>query len=225
MAKELDKHIVDAFKKVGFEDKEIREGCWLLEREIDKGGERKEKTGVAWVAYHKFLERVALKAGIVFDAPIVLNCIPSEVAILVVGKDKENNTAWSVGEASDGNLTTISKKYRWSMAEKRGKDRVILKLLGIAGDVYSEEEADDFKNGGVVKKEINQELLSKFERWCEFLKDKGSLGGKDYQDVLKKVENHLVNLRTAGMDEQYGIIQGLIGKYVNDDSTPDEIPF
>jgi hypothetical protein len=31
------------------------------------------------------------------------------------------------------------------MAEKRGKDRVILKLAGLQG-VYSEEEADDFKS-------------------------------------------------------------------------------
>ena len=31
------------------------------------------------------------------------------------------------------------------MAEKRAKDRVILKLAGIHGDAYSEEEADDFK--------------------------------------------------------------------------------
>jgi hypothetical protein len=31
------------------------------------------------------------------------------------------------------------------MAEKRAKDRVILKLLAVHGDIYSEEEADDFK--------------------------------------------------------------------------------
>ena len=31
------------------------------------------------------------------------------------------------------------------MAEKRAKDRVILKLIGVAGFVYSEDEADDFK--------------------------------------------------------------------------------
>jgi hypothetical protein len=32
-----------------------------------------------------------------------------------------------------------------AMAEKRSKDRVILKLLAVHGDLYSEEEADDFK--------------------------------------------------------------------------------
>ena len=30
------------------------------------------------------------------------------------------------------------------MAEKRAKDRVILKLLNLSGDVYSQDEADEF---------------------------------------------------------------------------------
>lgn len=32
------------------------------------------------------------------------------------------------------------------MAEKRGKDRVILKLIGLHGVVYSEEEADEMRD-------------------------------------------------------------------------------
>jgi hypothetical protein len=35
--------------------------------------------------------------------------------------------------------------YPFAMAEKRAKDRVILKLIALHGLVYSEEEADDFK--------------------------------------------------------------------------------
>ena len=35
--------------------------------------------------------------------------------------------------------------YPVAMAEKRAKDRVILKLAGLSGHVYSEEEADEFK--------------------------------------------------------------------------------
>jgi hypothetical protein len=34
------------------------------------------------------------------------------------------------------------------MAEKRAKDRVVLKLIGLHGLVYSEEESDDFKSNG-----------------------------------------------------------------------------
>ena len=51
-------------------------------------------------------------------------------------------TEWSIGEATPYNNKN---GYPFAMAEKRAKDRVILKLVGIAGDVYSSEEADDFK--------------------------------------------------------------------------------
>ena len=36
--------------------------------------------------------------------------------------------------------------YPYAMASKRARDRVALQLLGLAGYIYSEEEADDFKN-------------------------------------------------------------------------------
>lgn len=131
--KKLDAHIKKAFTDLGFTDAEIIEGCWDLTRN--------GKT-VAWLATHKFLERVAGKAGIYFRVPTVLNCVADEVAVCVEGVDKNGNTSWSIGEASSKNNKN---EYRWAMAEKRAKDRVILKLLGIAGYMYSEEEADEFK--------------------------------------------------------------------------------
>ena len=62
--KKLDDYIVKAFKELGFDDKDIQNGCWLLERQVN--GETKP---VAWIAYHKFLERAAQMAGITFDEP------------------------------------------------------------------------------------------------------------------------------------------------------------
>jgi hypothetical protein len=133
VARKLDSNIKEAFTGLGFTDSEIAEGCWLLER---------NGKGIAWIALHKFLERVAASAGIGFNMPTVLNCTENEVAVCVEGYDKNGNEAWSIGEASPKNCKN---EYRWAMAEKRAKDRVILKLLGIAGYVYSEEEADEFK--------------------------------------------------------------------------------
>jgi hypothetical protein len=50
---------------------------------------------------------------------------------------------WSIGEAVIGQSYQVSGKqaaiFPYAMAEKRGKDRVILKLAGLTG-VYSEEE-------------------------------------------------------------------------------------
>jgi hypothetical protein len=48
----------------------------------------------------------------------------------------------SYGEASPKNNRN---QYPLAMAQKRAEDRVILGLLSVYGDVYSEEEADDFK--------------------------------------------------------------------------------
>lgn len=149
--KKLDDYIVKAFKDLGFDDKDIQNGCWLLERQVN--GETKP---VAWIAYHKFLERVAQKAGITFDEPKIFNLQMDEIALYVNGK-KGDFSAWAIGEASTGNLTKTSKNYRWAMAEKRAKDRVILKLLGVAGDMYSEEEADEFKEKKPEKTDFEKE--------------------------------------------------------------------
>jgi hypothetical protein len=52
------------------------------------------------------------------------------------------------------------------MSEKRGKDRVILKLIGASGFVYSEEEAESFKNPNrhvEQKQQVKQEEPPPFE--------------------------------------------------------------
>lgn len=130
--KTIDEHIKKAFMDLGFSEADVKNGCWLLER---------NEKPIAWICLHKFLERVAQMAGITFDEPKVFNLEPSEIALYVNGH-KGEFSAWAIGEASSKNCKN---EYRWAMAEKRAKDRVILKLLGVAGDVYSEEEADDFK--------------------------------------------------------------------------------
>ena len=148
MVKLLDEHIKKAFADLGFKDNEIKDGCWLLER---------NEKPVAWICLHKFLERVAQAAGITFDEPKVLNLEPSEIALYVNGH-KGEFSAWAIGEASSKNCKN---DYRWAMAEKRAKDRVILKLLGVAGDVYSEEEADDFKQSKDFEKDAAKEKTAK----------------------------------------------------------------
>lgn len=143
--KTLDNHIKKAFTDLGFTENEVKNGCWLLER---------NEKPIAWIALHKFLEKVANKAGINFNLPTVLNCETGEIAVCVEGIDKDGNKAWSIGEASPKNCKN---DYRWAMAEKRAKDRVILKLLGIAGDMYSEEEADEFKEKKPEKTEFEKD--------------------------------------------------------------------
>lgn len=91
-----------------------------------------------WLVKHSALEIVAAKAGIRFDMPQILEAKGSEgaAAVCVQGQLGER-FEWSIGEASAKNSKNA---YPWAMAEKRAKDRVILKLSGIHGLVYSEEE-------------------------------------------------------------------------------------
>lgn len=100
------------------------------------------------VIYHKALERVAAQAKIQFDAPTIVRAERDEAVILVTGRMGER-VEWSIGEALIGVNYRVSGKqaaYVYAMAEKRAKDRVILKLIELHGLVYSEEEADEFKN-------------------------------------------------------------------------------
>lgn len=91
-----------------------------------------------WCMYHRSLEKIAADQGIMFDPPAVLeaNGATKSVALCVTGKFNDR-AEWSIGEAAPGNNKNA---YPYAMAEKRAKDRVILKLIGLHGLVYSEEE-------------------------------------------------------------------------------------
>lgn len=105
-----------------------------------------------WLIKHRDLEIVAAKAGIEFDLPTVLECEAGKsIALVVAGRlpgGTDGTTAqagrmeWSIGEASPKNT---QQAYPYAMAEKRAKDRVILKLMNVHGHIYSEEEMDDAK--------------------------------------------------------------------------------
>lgn len=101
------------------------------------------------VLYHKAYEIIAAKEAISFDPPTVIRCDKTEAVIMVVGQMGERRE-WSFGEAVIGQNYQVSGKqaaYPWAMAEKRAKDRVIAKLVGLAAYVLSEDEADHLSEG------------------------------------------------------------------------------
>lgn len=99
--------------------------------------------GRAYAVKHAALERIAYEHNITFGLPDVLEADGANgvVAMLVTATMGDFGT-WSIGEAAPKNNKNA---YAWAMAEKRAKDRCILKLLNIHGTIYSEDEADDFK--------------------------------------------------------------------------------
>lgn len=91
-----------------------------------------------WVCKHAALEVVATKAGIVWLPPQIIEAATADgIAVLAVSGKMGDRVEWSTGEASPKNNKN---SYPWAMAEKRAKDRVVLKLAGIHGLVYSEDE-------------------------------------------------------------------------------------
>lgn len=114
-----------------------------------------------WCVYHRDLEIIAAKAGIAFDRPAVLenDGANKSVALCVTGRF-EDREEWSIGEAGPGNCKNA---YPWAMAEKRGKDRVILKLLGLHGYVYSDAEVDEQDQAEQPKADIAGELVGELK--------------------------------------------------------------
>jgi hypothetical protein len=101
------------------------------------------------VVKHAPLERLAAVLGIEWGPPQILRAERDEAVLIATGKINDEQPEWSIGEAVIGQNYKVSGKmaaYPYAMAEKRAKDRVILKLAGLHG-AYSEEEADDFKQG------------------------------------------------------------------------------
>lgn len=97
-----------------------------------------------WVIYHKAVEIIAAKAGVRFLDPVVIeSSAEKKIAVISVSGKLGDHTEWSIGEATPYNNKN---PYPFAMAEKRAKDRVVLKLVGLHGEIYSEEEADAFRD-------------------------------------------------------------------------------
>lgn len=101
-----------------------------------------EVHGATWVVKHKALERVAVEVGVKWDRPSVQVCdLTAKIAVVCAFGKLGDHEEWSFGEASPANNKN---SYPMAMAEKRARDRVILKLLVSHGALYSESEADEF---------------------------------------------------------------------------------
>jgi hypothetical protein len=115
----------------------VTEAVWPMKRKNKNTG----ITKTTWLIYHRYCEEIAAKAHVTFEQPelVPTNSDSKSVAVLVTGRlgyAKE----WSYGEASPDNNKKVP--YPFAMAEKRAKDRVILKLVGLHGFIYGEDEED-----------------------------------------------------------------------------------
>lgn len=139
MPKKLDDRVRDILKKLEFDPKEC---LW--------------ETHDQWVMYHRYVEIAGAKNGIWYNLfDVENNSTEGFVAVKCTafmlketptenGKEMKQISITTYGEASPKNYKSSPKQpyYPYAMAEKRAVDRAILKLIGLHGFIYSEDEMD-----------------------------------------------------------------------------------
>tara|TARA_R100001015_G_C4618064_1_gene174487 strand:+ start:140 stop:517 length:378 start_codon:yes stop_codon:yes gene_type:complete len=95
-----------------------------------------------WIITHDAIEKIAIIENIELTKFEVLNT-EVDFARFLITMQKGDKSIVSVGEASTKNCTS---NYYGCMAEKRGIDRCVLKLINAYEyGIYSDVEADAFK--------------------------------------------------------------------------------
>jgi hypothetical protein len=182
----------------------------FMERHGVQSDEIWQVHGSTWVIKHKALERVAAEAGITFDRPAFMeNCGEKKIVAMCVFGTLGDRTEWATGEAAPYNNKN---QYPYAMAEKRAKDRVILKLLNAHAMLYSEDEADDFKEQNKpaqLPKKDAKDIYTKLQReideavsrehlgeWGKANADRIALMPDDWQEILRsRFAEKLADLR------------------------------
>lgn len=167
-----------------------------------------EVHGNSWCVKHKALERAGAVAGITWDqAPSLIesNSEKGIVALCATGR-LGDRVEWSIGEAAPKNNKNA---YPYAMAEKRAKDRVILKLLNTHGYLYSESEFDAEEKMASLPKKDSKDVYAKLQaeiksassrehlkQWMQANKDRILILAEDWQDILRlQCEEMMADLR------------------------------
>jgi len=138
-----------------------------------------ESRSKKWIISHDACEKIADMEGIIFGPPQILNSEQNFVRMVISAK-KGEVLMWSVGEADNKNCKNL---YFGAMAEKRGKDRVILKLINAYEyGIYSDVEADNFQKP--AEEFYTEEQTGEFAKLIEHECFKGKK--KAVKDELRK---------------------------------------
>ena len=169
-----------------------------------------ESRSKKWIISHDACEKIADMEGIIFGPPQVLNSEQNFVRMVISAK-KGEVLMWSVGEADTKNCKNL---YFGAMAEKRGKDRVILKLINAYEyGIYSDVEADNFQKPAeeFYTEEQTGEFAKLIEHECfkgkkKAVKDelRKSTSKSHYQKVLNMMKQRIEEFedKTEGIHQE-----------------------
>ena len=142
---------------------------------------------------HDACEKIASIEGVRYEKPEWLSKGEGGVwAVQASGykSDDPENILWTTGEASKQNCTA---KYLVNMAEKRAKDRLVLKLIkAYEYGIKSEEEADEFKKPDTEATTADKPV----EKPSTEASSNGN--GEDREKVLSGMREALKTLKSGG---------------------------
>jgi len=150
---------------------------------------------------HAACEKIASELEIQFGKPEIIRNDGNEVVLLVSGFLSKGGSEWSFGEVSSNNNKNA---YPFAMAEKRGKDRVILKLAKLSElGVHSDVESDDFN------KMDNNKLEFSAKRALEYLDSAKSVATLNrtfdrLEDEVKEYVREDYNIKLEALGGQDG---------------------
>ena len=166
-----------------------------------------ESRSQKYIITHDACQKIGDMEGIIFGPPQVLNSEQNFVRMVISGK-KGEVLMWSIGEADNKNCKNL---YFGAMAEKRGKDRVILKLINAYEyGIYSDVEADNFQKPveDFYTEEQTAEFAKLIEHECfagkkKVVKDelRKSTSKTHYQKVLNMMKQRIKEFEDQQAEE------------------------
>ena len=176
MTKPLDKHAQSILDELGFNPDDCLWDC--------RG---------TWVMLHKYIELAGVQKGITMDSLDVIESNAEKgIAVIKCVASKGDIKVTSFGEVNPKNNRN---SYPMAMAEKRAIDRAYLKLLGLHGFIYSEEDmklTDEEKEE--LPKKKSKRIVSPDRDYIIFDEDENEIARyNSFQSYAKAIQEAHLN--------------------------------
>lgn len=149
-----------------------------------------------WILKHYACERLAAHNGVTYDDPeLIENDSDAGKVVIKLWGYLDDKAEFTYGEVSPKNSKNA---YPYAICEKRAKDRIILKLIGFHGEIYSEDEAEEFEEE--VKALEKAEKKEEQERVDTSVY--GKIGKKKANQEIKKLQTYYASFISKDKDKQ-----------------------
>ena len=168
--------------------------------------DRKDMTGDVWcignnfILKHDALTKIAKNEGVVFHKPEVHIIYNDKQFFGVAMYGEAELDGYKIWTTADSTTQNTMAKYYFNMAEKRLRDRQVLKLLDLYEyGLYSDVEADDFKNQASTNTKATDYMKNNIRQIIgakgEYKKDKAE---SIFRDISKEDAKKIKDLLDGG---------------------------